>query len=128
MPTLFEGLGEGAPEQGVTRLPVKQAGLALPDPTLTDPENWAASCVVTEHLVATLRVQVEFRTADHLAFLREGQAAVWRRSTHRAEEALVATIAGDPVQGACQIQRATNNGAWLTVQPSTVIGTELGAQ
>ena len=33
VPALFEGLGEGAPERGVTRLPVKQAGLALPDPT-----------------------------------------------------------------------------------------------
>ena len=29
VPELFEGLGEGAPEQGVTRLPVKKAGLAL---------------------------------------------------------------------------------------------------
>ena len=30
---LYEGLGEGAPGRGVTHLPVKQAGLALPDPT-----------------------------------------------------------------------------------------------
>ena len=36
---LFEGLVESAPERGVTRLPVKQAGLALPDPTQTAPEN-----------------------------------------------------------------------------------------
>ena len=27
----FEGLREGVPERGVTCLPVKQAGLALPD-------------------------------------------------------------------------------------------------
>ena len=33
----FEGLEEGAPERGVTRLPVKQAGLDLPDPTLMAP-------------------------------------------------------------------------------------------
>ena len=37
LPDLFEGLVEGAPERGFTRLPVKQAGLALPDPTLTAP-------------------------------------------------------------------------------------------
>ena len=30
---LFEGLGDGVPERGVTHLPYKQAGLALPDPT-----------------------------------------------------------------------------------------------
>ena len=59
VPALLEGLGEGAPERGVTRLPVKQAGLALHDPTQTDPENWKASCVITGHLVAALRRQAE---------------------------------------------------------------------
>ena len=59
LPALFEELGEGAPERGVTRLPVKQAGLDLPDPTLTAPENRTASCVITGHLVAALRGQVE---------------------------------------------------------------------
>ena len=63
LPALFRVMGEGAPGRGVTRLPVKQAGLALPDPTLTDPENWTASCVITGHLVAALRGQMEFRTA-----------------------------------------------------------------
>ena len=29
---LFQGLGEGTPERGITLLPMKQAGLALPDP------------------------------------------------------------------------------------------------
>ena len=36
---LFEGLGEGAPERGVTRLPTKQADMALLDPKLMAPEN-----------------------------------------------------------------------------------------
>ena len=39
VPALFEGLGDGVPERGVTRLPVKQAVLALPNPTQTAPEN-----------------------------------------------------------------------------------------
>ena len=66
VPALFERLGKGVLEQGVTCLPVKQAGLALPDPSEMAPENWTASCVITGHLVAALRGQVEFRTADHL--------------------------------------------------------------
>ena len=37
VPSLFEGLGNGLPERGVTRLPVKQAGLALPDPSQMAP-------------------------------------------------------------------------------------------
>ena len=66
---LFVGIGERSPERGVTRLRVKQAGLALPDPTLTAPENWTASCVIIGHVVAPLRGQLEFRTEHHLACL-----------------------------------------------------------
>ena len=80
LPELFEELGEGAPGRGVTRLPVKQAGMALPDPTLTAPENWTTSCVITGHLVVVLRGQVEFRTADHSACLQEIWTEVWNCS------------------------------------------------
>ena len=66
---IFEGLGEGEPEIGFTRLPLKQAGLALPDLTLMAPENWTEFCVITGNLVESLRGQVEFQTADHLACL-----------------------------------------------------------
>ena len=120
---LFERLGEGAPGRGVTRLPAKQAGLSLPDPTLTAPENWTASCVITGHLVAALRGQVEFRTADHSAFIREGRTSVRKRNAQQADEALAATISGAPVQGARQLIRAKNTGAWMTAQPSTANGT-----
>ena len=94
---LFEGLSNSVPEKGVTRLPVKQAGLALPDPTQTAPENWTVSYVITGHLVAALRGQVEFWTEDHSACLWEGWTAVWRRGQRRVEEALTATLEGAPV-------------------------------
>ena len=51
---LFQVLGEGILERGFTCLPVKQAVLALHDPTKTAPENWMESCVITGHLVAAL--------------------------------------------------------------------------
>ena len=47
LPELFEGVGDGAPGRAITRLPVKQVGMALPDPTWTAPENWHAFCVIT---------------------------------------------------------------------------------
>ena len=94
VPALFEGLREGVPERGANRLPVKQAGLALPNPSQTAPENWTASCVITGHLVASLMGQVEFRTADHSACLREGWTAVRRRGQIRAEEALTTALEG----------------------------------
>ena len=76
LPALFEGVGDGVPGRAINRLPVKQARMALPDPTRTSPENWQASCVITGHLVSVLRGQVPFRTADHAACLRDGRAAV----------------------------------------------------
>ena len=123
----FEGLREGVPEQRVTRLPVKQGGLALPDPSQTAPKNWTASCVIAGHLVAAFRGQMKLRMADHSACLQEGRTAVRRRGQRRAEEALTTALERAPVLHARQLRRATKTGAWLTVQPSTVNGTELGA-
>ena len=71
LPDLFQGLEEGALGIGVTHLLVKQKRLALTDPTNMSPENWTASCVIAGHLIAALRGQEEFRTADHSAYLRE---------------------------------------------------------
>ena len=55
LPELFEGLVDGSPGRAITCLSVKQAGLALPDPTRTASDNWQASCVITGHLVSALR-------------------------------------------------------------------------
>ena len=51
LPALFEGFGDDAQGREITGLPEKQAGMALPDPTLTAPDNWQAFCVITGHLV-----------------------------------------------------------------------------
>ena len=128
VPALFKGLWEGVLERGITGLPLKQAGLALPDPYQTAPENWTASCVITGHLVVALRGQVEFRTADRSTCLGEGRTAVRRRGKVQAEEALMAVLEGALVFHARRLRRAAMTGAWLTVLPSTVNGTELGVQ
>ena len=76
---LLRDLTEGLPTRVNTRLPVKQAGLAIPDPVQTSPENWTASCVITGHLATALRGQAAFRTADHTDCLRGGRLAVRQR-------------------------------------------------
>ena len=128
LPALFEGAGDGAPGREITRLPVKQVGMALPYPTQTAPENWQASCVITGHLVSALRGQVPFRTADHAACLQDGRATVRRQNAAKVVASLETSIARSPVEVTCRLRRATKTGAWLTVQPSTVNRTELGAQ
>ena len=95
-PELFHGMKDGAPGRVITRLPVKQAGLALPDPMRTALDNWQASCVITGHLVSALRGQVTFRTVDHAACLWGGRVAVRRKSVVKAMASLEVTIFGSP--------------------------------
>ena len=128
LPELFKGVGYGAPGRAITRLTLKKAGLALPDPTRTAPDNWQASCVITGNLVSELRGQVTFRTADHAACLRDERAEVLWKSVAKAMASLEATIAGAPKVFTCRLQRVMNTGAWLMVQPSTVNGKKLRAQ
>ena len=104
VPALFRGLTEGLPTRENTRLPVKHAGLAIPDPVKTAHENWTASCVITVHLVAALRGHAVFRTAYHTACLRGRRLAVRPRGEQRAEAALTAALEGDPVLQACRMR------------------------
>ena len=62
LPALFHGVEKDNPRWGVTRLSVKQTGLALPDLPQSAPENWMTSCVITGHLVAALQGRTEFWT------------------------------------------------------------------
>ena len=54
LPHLFKGATLQTPGRAVTGLPVKQAGIALPDPTQNPRANWKVSCVITVHLVSAL--------------------------------------------------------------------------
>ena len=85
--------------------------MALPDPTLTAPENWKASCVITGHLVSALRGQVPFRTTDHAACLWDGRAAVRRQNVAKAMASLETTIARSPAVVTRPLRRATKTGA-----------------
>ena len=69
----------------------------LPDPTNLAPENWTASCVV-----AALRGQEDFRTADHSTYLHEGKdEELWKRRILWEEDVLGETIEVAPVQDTC---------------------------
>ena len=43
LPDLFQGDTEQIPGRSITGLPVKQVGIALPNPTRTTGANWTAS-------------------------------------------------------------------------------------
>ena len=107
---------------------MKHAVLDLLDLTKTAHENCTESFVITGHLVAALTGKEEFRTVDHSAYLQEGIEEVRKRRILRSEEDLADTLVGAPVQDAHQLRRVTKMGAWLTVQPSMINGTEMSVQ
>ena len=51
-----------------------------------------------------------------------------KRRVVSEEESLAYTLVGVPVQGTQRLRQTTRTGAWLTVQRSTINGTEMGAQ
>ena len=65
LPDLFQGDTAQIPGRLITGLPVKQARIAIPNPTCTVGENWAVSCMITGHLVVALRGMAEFSSGDH---------------------------------------------------------------
>ena len=74
IPEIFYSVRDRAPGREITRLQVKQAGMALPDPKRTAPNNWQAYCVITGNLVSALRGHVIFQTSDHTTCLWDGRA------------------------------------------------------
>ena len=85
LPALFQGDMEQIPRRAITVLPVKQAIIALPDPTWTAGENWTVSCAITGHLVTALRGKAEFRSGNHTLLMGEGRYEIQHR---HAEEAV----------------------------------------
>ena len=79
LPALFNGDTYQIPGRAVTSLPVKQAGIDIPDPTQTEVAKWTESCVITEYLVAAFRGTAEFWSGDHYLFMGEGRGEISRR-------------------------------------------------
>ena len=61
---LLQGDTAKVPKRVITHLPVKQAGLVTPNPTLSAWDNWMTSYVVTVHLVEALWGRKYFKTVD----------------------------------------------------------------
>ena len=75
---IFKSATVEVPLRGITRLLINQSGLDTPNQTLSDWENWTASCVVTGHLVKALHRKIEFKTGDHYIFLKDGKGKTQR--------------------------------------------------
>ena len=83
LPAMFGEPSLDDNRRSLATLPVKHAGLALPDPTVTAESNYKDSTLVCGHLVQALSLNsdVIFSPVDHSSTRKEVTAAMRARKT-----------------------------------------------
>jgi hypothetical protein len=129
LPTLFGGeYNEDDPRHALAGLPVKWAGLAIPDPTTSVQPNYEASILLCSHILAAFRGVDVFRSTDHLKVIHDVKAELKLRNAAKSESSLNDLASKMSCDNRRTILRGRETGQWLLVSPSTVNGTELSAQ
>ncbi len=128
LPSLFGNGEQCDTKRQLACLPVKHAGLALPNPTTTAESNWKSSTLICGHLIAALRGTTDFRSADHSATMQRGKAELLKKNQVLYDEKLATILRPMTAKKSRTICRGKETGAWLSVLPSTVNGTALSAQ
>jgi hypothetical protein len=129
LPALFsDTIDNNDPRLALAGLPVKHAGLAFPNPVLSADKNYEASMLSLSHILAAFPGVDEFRSADHIAIVREVRSELKTRKTKRNNATLMAIVNKLSCDDRRTILRGRDTGQWLTMPPSIVNGTELSAQ
>ena len=114
--------------RALTCLPVKQAGLALPNPCETIKSNHDASTLICSHLIASIRGSQDFCPLTHNKVLTDGKAELADRRQADNEAKFDKLMPTFPVESRRTFTRGKETGAWLSVTPSIINGTDLSAQ
>jgi hypothetical protein len=111
--------------RGLFALPVKQAGLGLPDPVKTAPLSFAQSVWSSGDLVKSLRDGSALDVNGFRAGASKKRRAQRKEKTEDAVKAFTALTARLPKAETRKLKRAKETGAWLTATPDRLNGTEL---
>eukprot|EP00978_Attheya_sp_CCMP212_P019803 scaffold55888_cov35-Attheya_sp.AAC.1 len=120
LPALLGESKVGQPLRDLLSLPVKHAGIAIP--------NFRASTIVYGHLVALLRERATFNVAEHTSVIKEGRAAMRLCRATINDSELTCLLRNLPQEKRRIVERGRRTGAWISVQPSTINGTEVSAK
>ncbi len=129
LPALYgESLKDCTYRRKLSALPVKFAGLAIPDPTAFSEENFEASTLACSHLLAAFQGTESFSSTDHKAVRTAVGAELKSRRTVKLDSALETILGELDCDTRRTILQGKETGQWLSVMPSTLNGTELSAQ
>jgi hypothetical protein len=129
LPALLGETKEGAALlRDLTALPVRQAGLGIPNPVDTAEQSHAASKASTASLTASLLSGQRLGAATYAVECAASSKAA-RKVRVRAEEAKAVAMQAQATPFAKRrMLRSKETGSWLTTMPDTLNGTELSLE
>jgi hypothetical protein len=129
LPALYgETLKDCTYLRNLSALPVKFAGLALPDPSASSEGNYEASTLVCSHILAAFRGTESFSSADHQSLCKAVTVEIKTRRSDKQDSSLSTILADLDCDTRRTILRGKETGQWLSVMRSTRNGTELSTQ
>ena len=118
---------DGSNERKLTVLPVKFAGLGIPNPAQSAKEQFETSRMITSELTDSLSHNTELAVPDYLqqgAETRNQRRAI-RTGTHKG--AMNEFLSASDETAKRRLKRSSQTGSWLTVTPNRLNGTLLSA-
>jgi hypothetical protein len=129
LPALFgETLQNCDYRRKLAALPVKFAGLGIPDPSATSESNFEASTLVCSHLLAAFRGVEPFSSMEHQSVRTAVTTELKLRRSVQLDSTLDSILGTLDCDTRRTILRGKETGPWLSVMPSTLNGTELSTQ
>ena len=106
-------------------LPVKSAGVNIPNLTESADDNHTTSSMCTLVLTDSLLDSTSLVIGNHQVAMHEGRTAAQSAKRASSATALASLLVPMDALEARRITRNTNTGAWISVQPTTVNGLSL---
>jgi len=110
-----------------TTLPVRYAGLGVPNPGTTARQNYEASRELTAPLTLSLATGEELGIRSYAVACATTRRMQQKRKDATAADVLKRISAAARPTDARRLTRAKETGAWLTAMPNTLNGTDLSA-
>ena len=130
LPALFgDTFEDDDPIRALASLPVKYAGLGLPNPMETGASNYDSSILICDHLLSAFRrVDTTFNTVSHRTTVSAARSELRTRNSERHDSTLQSIVRNLPLSKQRTILRGGSTGQWLSVKPTLISGTLLSAQ
>jgi hypothetical protein len=128
LPALL-GAPEGIPDylRDVLALPIRQAGIGIPNPVQLAAASYATSVECAAPLTKSLREGSDFDVGDYLREARAAREALKDARTMAGTAELTRLLEDTPVKLQRQVRRGKLTGTWLATTPTTFNGTDLSA-